>query len=91
MSPAEALFGQKLKDFIPTPKKNLRGDMWKELIDKRKQALARRSTKASEAWNEHTRRLKPLLIGDLVFIQNQAGNYKKNWERSGRVFKGERV
>ena len=76
-----------MKDFIAAPKRNLIGDMWKELADKREQALARRSTRASEAWNEHTRRLKPLLVGDSVFIQNQAGNYKKRWDRSGRVIK----
>ena len=64
LSPAEALFGRKLKDFLPTPKRNLIGDMWKELADKREQALAKRSTKASEAWNEHTRGLKPILVGN---------------------------
>ena len=85
ISPVEALFGRKLKDFLPSPKRNLIGDMWKELADKREQALARRSTRASEALNEHTRWLKPLLVGDSVFIQNQAGNYKKRWDRSGRV------
>ena len=75
LSPAEALFGRKLKNFLPTPKRNLIGDMWKELADKREQALARRSTKAHEAWKEHTRLLKPFFIGDSVFIQNQVGNY----------------
>ena len=27
------------------------GEMWKELADKREQAIARRSTKAQKAWN----------------------------------------
>ena len=71
LSPAEALYGRKLKDFLPIPKRNLIGDMWEELADKREQVLARRSTKAREAWNEYTRLLKPLVIGDSVFIQNQ--------------------
>ena len=61
--------------------------MWKELADKREQALARRYTRAHEAWKEHTRLLKPLIIGGFVFIQNQAGNYKLRWDRRGRVVK----
>ena len=31
--------------------------------------------------------MKPLVIGDYVFIQNQAGNYKKHWDKRGRVVK----
>ena len=87
ISPAEAPFGRKLKDFLPSPKRNLIGDMWKELADKRKQTLTRRSIRAYEAWKEHTRLLKPLLIGDSVFIQNQTGNYKLRWDKRGRVVK----
>ena len=61
--------------------------MWKELADKREQALARRSTRAHEAWKEHTRLLKPLIIGGFVFIQNQGGIYELRWDRRGRVVK----
>ena len=87
ISPAEALFGRKLKDFLPSPKRNLIGGMWKDLADKREQALARRSTKADETWKEHTRLLRPLVIGDCVFVQNQSGNHKLRWDRSGQVVK----
>ena len=41
----------KVKNFLPIPKRNLVGEMWKELADKREQAIARRSTKAQKAWN----------------------------------------
>ena len=87
ISPAEALFGRKLKDFLPSPKRNLIGGMWKEIADKREQALARRSTKANESCKEHTRLLRPLVIGDFVFVQNQSGNHKLRWDRSGQVVK----
>ena len=87
ISPAEAPLGRKLKDFLPSPKRNLIGDMCKELADKRKQTLAKISIRAYEAWKEHTRLLKPLLIGDSVFIQNQTGNYKLRWDKRGRVVK----
>ena len=70
LSPAEALYGRKLKDFLPIPKRNLIGDMWKELADKREQALARRSTKAREAWNEHTMLLKPLVRTRRIIIKS---------------------
>ena len=87
ISPAEALFGRKLKDFLPVPKRELIGEMWKDLADKREQALAKRSTKADNAWKEHTRLLKPLVTGDYVFVQNQSGNHKLRWDRSGQVVK----
>ena len=61
--------------------------MWKDLADKREQALARRSTKADKTWKEHTRLLRPLVIGDCVFVQNQSGNHKLRWDRSGQVVK----
>ena len=87
ISPAEALFGRKLKDFLPCPKRNFIGGMWKDLADKREQALAKRSTKADKTWKEHTRLLKPLVTGDHVFVQNQSGNHKLRWDRSGQVVK----
>ena len=66
ISPAEALFGRKLKDFLPCPKRTFIGGMWKDLTDKREQALAKRSTKDDKTWKEHTRLLKPLVTGDHV-------------------------
>ena len=41
--------------------------------------------KSAEYWNEHTKRLPPLIVGDLVRIQNQTGRYPKRWEKTGRV------
>ena len=45
------------------------------------------STKADATWKEHTRLLRPLVIGDCVFFQNQSGNHKLRWDRSGQVVK----
>ena len=38
-----------------------------------------------EKWDEKTRNLKPLEIGDNVYIQNLAGNNPLRWERTGVV------
>ena len=39
----------------------------------------------SEALKEHYCPLAPLTIGDRCYIQNQAGNHPKRWDRSGLV------
>ena len=31
--------------------------------------------------------MRPLVIGDYVFVQNQSGNHKLRWDRSGQVVK----
>jgi hypothetical protein len=87
MSPAVALFGRHLSDFLPRHKETLMGDMWTKLADARETALARRGTDAREKWSAHTKSLKPLLEGDSVFVQNQTGNHQKRWDKRGVVIK----
>ena len=41
--------------------------------------------KSAEYWNEHTRQLPPLKVGDFVRIQNQTGQYSKRWDKTGTV------
>ena len=83
LSPAMALFGRQLRDFLPTAP--LIGSMWQTLADSRETALALRSTKQREKWSAGAKELPPLLVGDWVFIQNQSGNYPRKWDKRGKV------
>ena len=79
--PAQVLFGRPLQDFLPSPKRKLMGELWERLADQRALALANRSTKMSESWEQKTRLLVPLKVGDHVFIQNQEGNHSRRWDK----------
>ena len=89
LSPAKALFGRELRDFLPRPSSALMGELWMNLADAREMALGRRSMKAEKQWSEHTRALPPLKVGDCVMIQNQRGNHPLRWDKRGTVVKCE--
>jgi hypothetical protein len=40
LSPAKALYGRELRDFLPRPGSALMGDMWMNLVDTREKAQA---------------------------------------------------
>ena len=48
LSPAKALFGRELRDFLPRHGSALMGEVWMNLADAREQALARRATNAEK-------------------------------------------
>ena len=80
------MFGRQMRDGIPVvPGKYNPRNTWKELLEHREKALARRHVAHHEAWSEHTKKLPPLPVGTKVFIQNQAGNNPMRWERTGTV------
>ena len=81
MSPAMALLGRQLRDFIPRCPQNLVGPMWRDIADAREKALMPRGKGAHEQWSVHARNLPPLKIGDDVMIQNQRGNYPRRWDK----------
>ena len=86
MSPAQMLFGHPIRDFIPIlPKKYKPHRTWRESLAAREEALRNRHMKAAERWTEHTQRLPPLKVGDLVRIQNQVGNFPRRWDKTGRI------
>ena len=86
VSPAMAVFGREIRDGLPIlPGKYNPHNTWKELLDHREKAMAKRHVQGHEAWSEHTRRLPSLTEGDCVQIQNQSGNNPRRWERTGRV------
>ena len=85
LSPAVALMGRQLRDFLPIPKQNLMGDMWTKVLGAREEALAKRALNTHDKWSEHAKPLHPLRVGDHVLIQNQTGNHPKRWDKRGVV------
>ena len=88
LSPAEVIFGRKIKDFLPIPPgKYHPQEGWRLDREAREKALRTRYCRGYEKWSEHTKQLKPLMAGDKVFVQNQSGTPKiaKRWDRSGTV------
>ena len=86
ISPAEALFGRPIRDFIPVmPGKYKPHPTWQETLSAREEALRNRHMMAAERWSEHTRQLPQLKVGDTVRIQNQTGNYPRRWDKTGRI------
>ena len=91
LSPAQIVFGQLLRDslsFINRLEKfsnpNIR-PMWREAWKEKESALRQRYHRTTESLSEHTRALPPLSVGDRCYVQNQAGNHPKLWDRSGTV------
>ena len=48
-------------------------------------AMARRHAKRGQDLEEHTRKLRPLKIGEVVSIQDQKGNNSKRWNCTGTI------
>lgn len=60
-------------------------ETWRETLEHREKALAKRHSLGKERWSEHTKNLPPLAPGDHVYVQNQRGNNPRRWERTGVV------
>ena len=86
LSPAQCIFGRPIKSFIPIlPGRYTPHETWKETLVAREEALRNRHMKLHEKWSEHTKHLHPLVVGDLVRLQNQVGPFPKKWDKTGRV------
>lgn len=86
LSPAQCLFGRKIRDFIPIhPYQYEPHPVWKDTLRAREEALRVRHHKICERLSEHTKHLPPLKVGDTVRLQNQTGPYPKRWNRSGTI------
>ena len=94
LSPAEVVFGRKLRDTLPC--KGLQnGPMvyqnqdiakkWRDTWDLKEQALKHRYLKSLERLDCSSKLLLPLRVGDRVYIQNQAGRYATKWDKTGQV------
>ena len=83
-SPAQVLYARKLRDTIPFPPSDLQ--LHKEWIltrEAREKALARRHEVRGANLDSHAHPLRPLTLGMVVQIQNQAGNHPNKWDKSG--------
>ena len=86
LSPAMAIFGRPIRDFIPIhPGKYLPHKTWQETLNSREEALRNRHMKDAERLSAHTRVLPPLSVGDCVRIQNQMGPHPTRWDKTGIV------
>ena len=86
MSPAQVIFGRQIRDFTPVvPGKYRPREEWRQIMQRREDALSKRHVKCSETLSEHTVRLPPLKVTDSVIIQNQAGNHPRKWDKTGVV------
>ena len=86
VSPAVAVFGRQMRDCLPVQKGYmLPHNTWRELLDHREKAMARRHILGWEQWTEHVKKLPSLKEGDNVFLQNLMGNHPRRWDRTGRV------
>ena len=80
------VFGRLLRDFIPiAPGKYRTLETWRETLTAREEALRKRHVCTAGAWAEHTKRLPPLKVGDLVRVQNQTGPHPNKGDRTGGV------
>ncbi len=86
LSPAMCIFGRSIRDFIPIlPGRYKPHETWRETLSLREDALRNRHIKVAERLAEHTKQLPPLVVGDLVRIQNQTGPEPLKWDKTGTV------
>jgi hypothetical protein len=85
-SPALILFSRPIRDAIPIIMGRYKPhNTWLELAQHREIALAKRHSREREKWDEHTKLLPQLRVGDHVYIQNLTGNHPTRWERTGII------
>ena len=91
LSPAQILFGRPIRDslsFVNRLEKfsnpHIR-PMWREAWSSKEEALRTRFTKSAEKLSQHAKPLQPLRVGDKCFVQNQVGNNRTKWDRTGSV------
>jgi hypothetical protein len=91
ISPAQIIFGRPIRDEFSFMNKlekfsnpNVR-PLWREAWAAKEDALRTRMTRSTEKLTAHSRALRPLRIGEHVFLQNQTGPNANKWDKSGIV------
>ncbi|XP_071058284.1 uncharacterized protein [Pseudochaenichthys georgianus] len=59
--------------------------LWREAWAAKEDALRTRMSRTTESLGTHSRPLRPLALGERVFLQNQQGPSPHKWDRSGIV------
>ena len=94
LSPAEVIFGRKLRDTLPyrglqqSPMVFENKDIdskWREAWSLKEEALKQRYMKHLEKLDNGSHLPPPLRHGDRVWCQAQAGRYATKWDKSGVV------
>ena len=91
VSPSEVIFGKPIRDAFSFSNRaqflshSTIGPQWKDAWKRKELALRKRYVQWRERYNTRTKDLKPLKVGDTVFIQNQVGPYSKKWDRTGLI------
>jgi hypothetical protein len=86
LSPAQLLYGRALRDYLPSlAEANKIRPEWQMVAEDRERALAKRNNVNAERYNEHTKLLQELVLGDHVAVQNQTGPRPNKWEKTGIV------
>ena len=91
LSPAQIVIGRPLRDafaFLNRLEKLTNKEirpLWRDVWSKKEEALRKGFHQSAEKRNEHSRPLPLLKQGDRCYIQNQAGNHSKRWDRSGVI------
>ena len=86
LSPAQIVFGRKLRDFIPCrPGEYKPRPEWILTRENREQALSRRYEMMGQRLKFGTKTLHKLDIGDIVSVQNQTGPRAKKWDKTGVI------
>ena len=91
LSPAQIIFGRPLRDsfsFVNRLEKfsnpHIR-PLWRQAWAAKEDALRTRISRTTESLRAHSRPLRPLVLGETVFLQNQQGQSPHKWDRSGVV------
>lgn len=86
LSPAQLLYGRRLRDLLPSlsAAHRLRPE-WQLLAHDREVALAKRHLRNVERFNEHATSLPELPIGQTVAVQNQHGPRPNRWDKTGVI------
>ena len=58
---------------------------WNHILAGRELGASKKLVRTIDRYDEHTRTLAPISVGDMVQVQNQEGNYPLRWDKSGIV------
>ena len=86
VSPAQLLYGRTLRDHLPSMSDALCiPPEWHRLAEDRERTLAKRHHINIKIYNEHTKALPELYIGDTVTVQNQTGSHPNRLDHTGII------
>ena len=86
LSPATVIFGRVTRNFFPIQSGHLKlHSEWRITMEQREQALVKRHNRREQDLQEHTKKLVPLQVGQVVLIHIQAGNQPLKWQKSGQI------